>query len=69
MPNIFVYSRDCTICKETKPFAEMVRCKGVVLSRCLACARSKHKARPGERMSSWLDHPWKKEYTKKEAVQ
>jgi hypothetical protein len=61
MPDIFIYTRECHTCGETKPHSEMLQSKGKCIAKCLECqCRNNEKASATpKKLNRWLDHPWK----------
>jgi len=64
MPDIFIYTRECLTCGETKPHSEMLQSKGKCLSKCLECRQKDKAAAPPKKLNRWMDHPWKRDHTK-----
>jgi len=58
------YEKLCLKCGKTKPFNEMVKCKGKITSRCLNCVSEYGRKKYKKKLNSNEIHPWAKESTR-----
>jgi len=52
--------KKCNKCEKTKSLAEMVRCKGNILNKCLACQNEESKKRYKKKLKPTEEHWWRK---------